>query len=232
MECLYISELSEISEVILLNESESKHTKSLRLGLSDKILITNGKGLSAKCELVEINKKGNTIKVIEFFKNYNELECNITIANGVLDNTDRFEFLIEKSVELGVKEIVPLLTQYSSDKFLRYERAVLKSIAALKQSKRSLLPDISVPVKIDLLIQNLNNWDYVILADENGSNEINVKNNSNILILCGPEGGFSDNEINNICKSSNVQKLKISTARLRSETAAIAALSVTINRLR
>jgi len=228
MECLFISNLQENTSEFVLTESESKHTKSLRLGIDDDILVTNGIGMTALCRLTGLSKNGNTVKCIEFYHNLNELECEITLATGILENHDRFEILIEKAVELGVKEIVPLITQRSSDKPVRYERATAKIIAALKQSKRSIMPEFSEAVQLSFLYDNFNLWDKVILADENGSNSINISGAKKILILCGPEGGFSDEELSIIDKADNLQKIKLAGSRLRSETAAIAALSVVV----
>lgn len=228
MECLYISNLNENTEKIQLDEAESKHTKSLRIHVGDRILATNGEGLTALCELDEISKKGNTVRCLEFYNNYNELSIDITIAVGILENSDRFEFIIEKSVELGAKEIVPLITKHSSDKPVRYERAVSKSIAALKQSKRSILPLYSEPVYLSQLYDKFHNWDCVILADEKGASSLDLKNYKKILIICGPEGGFSDEEILFMYKAENLQKVKIGNSRLRSETAAIGALTLAV----
>jgi 16S rRNA (uracil1498-N3)-methyltransferase len=225
MECLYILELNENSDEIVLNDSESKHTKSLRLGLGEEIMVTNGEGLSAKCILLSISKQGNTLKCIDFFKNTNEIECEITVAVGILENQDRFEYIIEKSVELGAKVIVPLATKYSSQKPVRYERAEAKIIAALKQSKRSVLPQYSQPVHISQIYDRFDLWDYVVLADENGSKTIDFKKAEKVLILCGPEGGFSDEELIHINKATNLNRIKLANSRLRSETAAISALA-------
>lgn len=225
MECLYILELNESSSEIVLNDAESRHTKSLRIGLGDEILVTNGDGLTAKCVLLKISKQGNVLKCIEFYKNLNEIECEITVAVGILENHDRFEFIIEKCVELGAKAIVPLTTKYSSQKPVRYDRAVAKIIAALKQSKRSLLPQYSQPVHISQIYDHFGMWDYVVLADENGSKSIDFKKAGKVLILCGPEGGFSTEELSHINKATNLNRIKLANSRLRSETAAISALS-------
>jgi 16S rRNA (uracil1498-N3)-methyltransferase len=228
MECLYISDLVENSDIIILNEAESKHTKSLRLSIGDEVLVTNGDGLSAVCILEEYSKKGNTLKCRNFFRNLNELRYEITLAVGVLDNPDRFEFVIEKAVELGASEIVPIISKFSGNKHVRYERAIAKSVAALKQSKRSILPIYSEPVYLSQLYDKFDNWDVVILADENGEKKLNLEGMKKILILCGPEGGFSEEEIAIINKSKNIQNVKLGSSRLRSETAAISALSVVV----
>ncbi|MBX3043864.1 MAG: 16S rRNA (uracil(1498)-N(3))-methyltransferase [Candidatus Kapabacteria bacterium] len=228
MECLYISELNEKSTLIKLNSEESKHTKALRISKGDELLVTNGCGLTALCVLEEISKSGNLLRCIDFRKNSNEIGYEITLAAGILDNTDRFEFIIEKAVELGVSEIVPLITKHSGSKQVRYDRAQSKIIAALKQSKRSNLPTYTDAVYLSDLFGKFDNWDAVILADEKGSNEIRLANCKKILILCGPEGGFSELEIQEINKSNNLNKIKLSSTRLRSETAAIAALSVVL----
>ncbi|MFA5511142.1 MAG: 16S rRNA (uracil(1498)-N(3))-methyltransferase [Candidatus Kapaibacterium sp.] len=231
MECLYISSLNHNSDLITLNESESRHTKALRLKVGDEILVTNGEGLSAVCEMIEIAKSGNKLQCLNFYESMNELKADITLAVGNLENTDRFEFLLEKSVELGVVEIVPLITKFSSNKSIKLERMEAKIISALKQSKRSRMTQISPPLPFEYLLNNLEKWDKVILADEHGQAELTLGKSKNILVLCGSEGGFSDMEIAQLKSSANVTALKLAESRLRTETAAISAITITVNSL-
>lgn len=231
MECFYAEHIDSSMNEIYLSLEESKHTKSLRINIDDELLVTNGKGLTAKCKLSKISKEGNLLSIIEFYENFNELNHHITLAIGMIDNNDRFEFIIEKATELGVVEIVPIITHYSSKTKIRHDRMLAKSIAAMKQSKRSVLPDITEPIKLSHIVEKISNFDTVILADENGKNCINVKDKKNILILCGPEGGFSLDEIGEINNNQNVQNIKLSKTRLRTETAAISAISLIVSKL-
>lgn len=228
MECFFAENFDKTSEIIALNIEESRHTKSLRITLNDEILVTNGNGLTALCKLAEISKNGNTCEIIEFYDNLNELSAEITLAVGITENSDRYEFIIEKATELGVKEIVPLITRYSTVRQIRYERLVSKSIAALKQSKRSVLPVITQPVRFEDIADNLDLWDTIVLADNNGKNSIMLDKNLKIIIFAGPEGGFSLDELSKILSYSHTQSIRLAPARLRTETAAISAISTVV----
>jgi 16S rRNA (uracil1498-N3)-methyltransferase len=228
MECFFAEEFDKSFSTINLSIDESKHTKSLRISIDDEILVTNGKGLTALCRLTQFSKQGNILEVQEFYENFNELSVEITLAVGITENTDRYEFIIEKAVELGVTEIVPLITKYTTVSKIRYDRAVAKSIAALKQSKRSVLTGISEPVRFNQIVDKLSYWDCVILADEDGAAKLNISESKKIIILCGPEGGFSADEIIGIKQNQNLQTIKLSKTRLRTETAAISAISAVV----
>ncbi|GAB1370314.1 16S rRNA (uracil(1498)-N(3))-methyltransferase [Candidatus Kapaibacterium sp.] len=232
MECFFYENLNETQRRITLSELESKHTKALRIKIGEQVLITNGCGLSASGILSAYNKSGNEIEIKNFYQDLNELKQDITLAFGIPDNNDRLDMIVEKCTELGAKELVPLISKTVDvhARNIRSERLNAKSLSAIKQSKRSILPSITEPVFLDDLVKNFDRWDLVILADENGESKFELNNSSKILILTGPEGGFTKYEIDTISNNPNVIKISLSNTRLRAETAAIAALSNIVSR--
>ena len=113
MECLYYPDLNRIQESAFLMGDELKHARALHLQKDESVLLTNGKGLSAECLVINCSKNDLTLKIIKYLENYGENTIRISLAIGVLNDRERFEFAIEKAVELGVNEIIPLITQYT-----------------------------------------------------------------------------------------------------------------------
>jgi 16S rRNA (uracil1498-N3)-methyltransferase len=220
MECLYYPNLDENTSDFILSNDEAKHAKALRVQTGDEILISNGKGNIAKCKFETINKYETKLSLIEFLDNSNENKIYVHAALGILDNKDRFEFALEKAVELGCHEFTPLITDYSSSKKLNINRLNSKALAAMKQSKRSFLPRINQPTEIEDLINST--VSQIIIADINGKPNISI--DENVILFVGPEGGFSEKEIK-LINSKNSIKMSLGFTRLRAETALIASLS-------
>ena len=126
-------------------------------------------------------------------------------------------------MELGVSLFIPLLTDYSHKKAPNATRLQAKAIAAMKQCKRSRLPDIFEPINLQDIIKF--EFEKIILADEQGIKPILPQESKSILLLVGPEGGFSTKEIKFLSKL-NIEKWRFANRRLRSETAAIFGLSL------
>lgn len=225
MECIFIDSLRLEDNRIDVPESEARHLKALRINSGDFLLASNGKGLVCKLLIERIGKNEYRANIIERFPMQGEPKRNITVALGILDDKARFEFALEKSIELGVNKFIPLITEFSSKGKISLERLNQKAIAALKQCKRSMMPIITTPMKANQLADEFSNYDNKILADEFGSKPNPMELEDNILILIGPEGGFSDNEVK-LFESSNLTKWALGNRRLRAETALIAGLSI------
>lgn len=230
MHCLFIPDLEINKSKVLVEGDEYFHIKSLRLKVGEKTILTNGKGLSAIAFLSELKFRECYFECIEFIENMNESKYLIGLALPVLDNKNRFEFAIEKAVELGVTDFYPVQFQYSQKSNINHERIIAKVISALKQCHRSKLPNLHNSIKFDELLLIASQWDKVIVADATGNYPAQLRK-SNSLVIVGPEGGFSDNELSNLLKLPNAEKWRISPRILRSETAAIVSLGLVVNSL-
>ena len=172
------------------------------------------------------------IKNLVVFKNESP---KLKIAIALTKNKDRFEWFLEKATEIGVYEITPLVCRYSERNKLNLERSIKILISSMKQSLRYSLPVINKPVDFkDYLKSNSeNNIDSYIatclVADDNLLKEKLIKGN-NSLIMIGPEGGFSQNEID-LAKKAKFVPVSLGKNRLRTETAGIIVCSIfsTIN---
>lgn len=205
-----------------LSESEFAHAKVLRLVIGDPISLLNGKGTIANCVITEFTKKH--LSVVVHKTETKKITKELSLAVGILDNKDRFEFLIEKATELGVRDFYPLKTAYSAkESRVNLQRLEVKMISALKQSGNPFAMNIHSPKTIEELLSL--EFDSIIAADISGSLFAPQNHTTNQLIIIGPEGGLSQTELKELQLDSRVQLLQLPTNRLRAETAAIAVVS-------
>jgi 16S rRNA (uracil1498-N3)-methyltransferase len=239
MECLYFQNLVKNISAFSLDHDENKHLKVLRVKENETILVTNGKKLSAVCKVNYQTNWQALLTPIEFFENYSELPVQIDLLCCKISDKDRLEFLVEKSTELGVNHFYIVDCKYSQPSNININRLQSKALAAMKQSKRSVLPEFSLNNNVLEISTNLIDYEKIILLDENGIKPINIFNGSiskehlvKLLIVVGPEGGLHNDEIKQFEKLINIDKLikwNLGNRRLRTETAAIKALSILTN---
>jgi 16S rRNA (uracil1498-N3)-methyltransferase len=204
------------------SDREFSHAKVLRLAIGDSISLLNGKGTIAICVITEFTKKHLIVTIQSIETKTNSLE--LSLAVGILDNKDRFEFLIEKATELGVKDFYPLKTAYSAkESRINIPRLEQKVVSAMKQSGNPLLMNIHPPQTIEQLLKH--SFETIVVADKTGEQTIQQNSHTNQVIIIGPEGGLSQEELLQLRQDSRVQLLQLPTNRLRAETAAIAVVS-------
>tara|TARA_B100000003_G_scaffold204454_1_gene216415 strand:+ start:40 stop:729 length:690 start_codon:yes stop_codon:yes gene_type:complete len=221
---LFFSNFSQTDNEIVVNENDSRHIlKSYRKGIGDILNFTNGNGLLAECKIIEKGKKIK-VKIVKISKNKPN-KVSIHVAISPLKNPSRFEWFVEKATEIGIKEITPIITKYSEKKKVNHERLERISISSLKQSNQLFKPTINSTEKFSDFIKN--NSDQKIMANLKTKNILakeSIKSNQ-ICLVIGPEGGFSDDEIQE-AKNNKITEISFGENRLRSETAAIYGLSI------
>ena len=221
---LFYSNYKANDKYVVMNEIDSKHiSRSFRKNIGDSIMITNGFGYLCNAEIVEIGKKIKVkINSIEKFKSSSN---SIHIALSPLKNASRFEWFVEKSTELGISQITPLVCKYSEKKKVNMDRLERILISSLKQSNQFFKPIINSIKTFEDFIRD--NEDELLMANLKTSNKIKRElfTRNNICLMIGPEGGFSDSEIK-LAKKKNIKEITLGNSRLRSETAAIFGLSV------
>ena len=221
---LFYSNYKANDKYVVMNEIDSKHIiRSFRKNIGDSIMITNGFGYLCNAEIVEIGKKIKVkINSIEKFKSSSN---SIHIALSPLKNASRFEWFVEKSTELGISQITPLVCEYSEKKKVNMDRLERILISSLKQSNQFFKPIINSIKTFEDFIRD--NEDELLMANLKTSNKIKRElfTKNNICLMIGPEGGFSDGEIK-LAKEQNIKEVTLGNSRLRSETAAIFGLSV------
>lgn len=248
---IYIDQELNIDTIITLPKENATHIISaLKRKAGDKIILfnninTDGEFLS---EIIDYNnQKSNKnklfVKILEF---NNKLQDHASINPKTkielaqcISKPNHFEVTLQKSVELGVDIITPIISSRSeqklnsdniSSKISRWQKII---ISAAEQSGRCDLPVLQQPIHIDQWIYNLiqNNNDLLLaLCTKSNNNLTNLlKNNNNIInnikIIIGPEGGLDNEEIN-LLKNNKFKLIKLGNNIFRTETASIVILSI------
>ena len=220
---LFYSKFNANNKLITINETDSKHiTRSFRKNIGDQIRITNGKGLLCEAEILE---KGKNIKVkVDSSILHEPDKLSIHVAISPLKNISRFEWFVEKATELGINQITPITSRYSEKKKINTERLERIITSYIKQSNQFFIPKINPIKPFSSFI--LNNDEEKIMANLKTNNTLKKElfTTNSICILIGPEGGFSDEEIN-LARENNIKEITLGNNRLRSETAAIYTIS-------
>jgi 16S rRNA (uracil1498-N3)-methyltransferase len=221
---LYYSASCDLdSQMITIEGDECNHILSvMRHRVNDEIYVTNGFGKIFTSQIVQINKKNVTAKILKEFR-FDEGFPNITFCIPMLRNNERFEFALEKCTELGVTNFFIYKAKRSVPKKVNQLRVEKILAAAMKQSLLSWLPKVKY-------INSLN--ELVLMKGEKIIFEQNsevyfspekIKKGMDYLFIFGPEGDFTSDELNSLRSSI---KYKLAENRLRTETAVIKAASL------
>ena len=229
----YTEFISSADSIVVLNEENSKHiVQVLRMAEGRQINITDGLGTICTAEIVEAHKKKCTVKIIDTLKQIAPAK-KVCIAISPVKNSSRFEWFLEKATEIGVTEIVPLICERTEKQYLKYDRLRGILISAMLQSQQSWLPVLHEPIKFEKFVEeNKSNHKFIAHCEEQNKtslkeiteqlpNEIITQS----LILIGPEGDFSKEEIA-IALKNNFIPISLGQTRLRTETAAMVAATL------
>ena len=218
----------EIEDLTILPKEESRHLiKVLRKEIDDLIYLTDGKGNLFTTKVVLKDPKKCQLKVIKKVRKKKKHNYNLHLAIAPTKNIDRFEWFLEKATEIGIDEITPIICEKSERKKLKIERCENIIISAMKQSLRFHKPIINQPVSFKDFIRNkINNKKYIASCNEYSKKLLkNEKIYKSSTILIGPEGDFSNNEIEKAI-NNNFIHISLGENRLRTETAAIFATNI------
>lgn len=215
-------------ERVELSEGESHHLrKVLRGGAGEEIVVVDGEGGCYTVRLEEAGPDRVVGRILEESREVGEPDYELTVALGIVKKRSRFETFLEKSVELGVRRIIPLITEYGEKQKIREDRAERIMTAAMKQTRRSRLPDLNDPRTIEDLTRETGA--DVQLVCHGGSRRtahlaerLGAAEGGTIVTAVGPEGGFSDREIAQF-HEQRWQLAHLGSRRLRTETAGIVA---------
>lgn len=210
-----------------LNEEESKHCiRVLRLKSGDKIHLIDGFGGFYLAEITNDHPKRCELKIIQTEKEYGKRHYHLSIAVAPTKNIERYEWFLEKSTEIGVDEFIPFISQQSERKVIKPERLNKIINAAVKQSIQAYRPKLSSLQKFKDVI-NINFTGKKFIAHCFDTEKPYLKNmiqkGDKVLILIGPEGDFTREEIK-LAKDKGFQEISLGDSRLRTETAAIVAV--------
>ena len=225
----YKEDLNTSSTEVVLDEASSKHSvQVLRMQNGEQLQLTNGKGRLFTVEIIDNNRKRCAAKIQQTTNN-KPPTTNITIAISLIKNSSRFDWFLEKATEIGVTEIVPLICSRTEKTAFKSDRMKTILVSAMLQSQQCWLPVLHEPTKFNSLIQSSSHQQKFIAhcMDDAKRNlaDLNNESLSSKIILIGPEGDFTADEIKQALQN-NFSAVALGETRLRTETAGIVAASL------
>jgi 16S rRNA (uracil1498-N3)-methyltransferase len=224
MHIFYTPELS--GTTYTLDETESKHcVRVLRLEQGDEITLVDGRGGFFTAEIVDTNPKRCAVKMIKSELNFGLRNFQVHIAIAPTKNIERIEWFLEKATEIGINRVTPLLCRFSERKEIKTERLEKVMVSAMKQSLKAYLPQLDPLTKFnDFISQPFDGQKFIAHCDEQHRDLLKklVVPNQKYLILIGPEGDFSSEEIELAIKAG-FHPVSLGDSRLRTETAGVVA---------
>jgi 16S rRNA (uracil1498-N3)-methyltransferase len=225
MQLFYSAIIDSASEKFIFDKEESKHIiKVLRKKENDTLHVTNGLGSIFETRITLASESKCTVKIIGSQKE-NEPKYKLHLAVAPTKMNDRFEWFLEKATEIGVSEITPILCDRSERKTIKTDRFDKIILSAMKQSNQFYLPKLNEPIAYSEFISKVFEGQKLIAHCEETSKkslQTELKPNTNCIILIGPEGDFSEKEIQ-LAVQNKFIPISLGSTRLRTETAAIVA---------
>ena len=203
----------------------------------DELHITDGRGNMYRCKVVDDNAKRCTVEVVHTTPNYEPLAYELVMAVAPTKNIDRYEWFLEKATEVGISEVYPLECDHSERRQIKADREEKVITAAVKQSLKAYHPTLHDMTRFrDVVTMPFEGQKFIAHCnDDLGEREYLgklVEKGGRSLILIGPEGDFSEEEIT-FALNNGFKAISLGKERLRTETAALIAtvITSTINKL-
>lgn len=217
-----------------LSAEEAVHcVKVLRHREGEHINIIDGKGNLYDCVITEASAKRCFASVVDCQSNWGSHPYNLTMAVCPTKNNERFEWFVEKAVEIGLDFIAPVIGEHSERKVYKCERAMKIAVSAAKQSLKGAIPDIEEPVSVKDFIKGHKNEKALKMIAYCFEDETHPRQSikdvlesytgEDFIILIGPEGDFSKEEAA-LAMENGYIPVHLGTSRLRTETAALTAV--------
>lgn len=218
--------------VALLRGEEFRHlSRVVRKKEGERIMLVDGDDNSYEAVIRALDRTHAECEIVDTRHGANEPRVEITLAVSLLRNPARFDVLVEKTTELGVRTIIPTVCERTIRKSEKHSRLEKIALSALKQSGRSYLPRILPLTEFGSLMNESREYSLRLIPHEKteqsqfiGSVLQHHPNLNSVLIVIGPEGGFTDHEVA-IAAESGFVPISLGPRRLRAETAAISAVS-------
>lgn len=231
MHRFYIPSPDIQKKVIEIHEPRivSQAGKVLHMRTGSRFSVFNEKGKEVLVEVLEINRRKILGNVIEEIKRNTEPKLEVHLYQAIPKKTALFEMVVQKATEIGVSHIYPLVTERTEKKRLsKFNRLLTIAIEAAEQSRRTKFPIIHHPVAFKEVVTKVKN---AYLAYEYEEKKVlsdylsEIKKNKIAHLFIGPEGGFDQQEID-LALSNGVKMFTFGPRILRTETAALSALSI------
>lgn len=210
----------------------------LRMRPGDRVAVFDGAGREYHLTLAEFGKGEVYAKIVEQFQVVTEPRCHVVLYLSLLNKSDKFEWALQKCTELGASHFVPIVAARSvtaAGRMERWERIIQE---AAEQSGRGVLPQLSMPLPFQQAVrQAIEQTGLALLPEVTGDRSLGEvlatakPPPAQVAFFIGPEGGFTLEE-QDFAREQGVRIVKLGPRILRAETAAVAALTVTMDRLR
>lgn len=232
IEAEYVQELKDTGVVELGdNETEFIHQLShvLRFKSGDFLHVFNEEAGEVMVSIVSLNKRAMTLKLEKTIENRDENSIKITLAMSLIKK-DKFELVTEKATELGVSEIIPIMTERVVQKNVPNDRLLRIIKEATEQSGRLSVPELKDSEDLENVLQDIKDYDLCLCGNMEGElsykdivSKFEKDSVKSLILFIGPEGGWTEKEIE-MFKDKGVKSVSIQKNTLRAETAAIGVL--------
>jgi 16S rRNA (uracil1498-N3)-methyltransferase len=225
MQVFYAPDIT--GEYYTLDERESKHTvRVLRMVEGSEIKLIDGKGNLYEGVISDPDQRACKIRILNIMKGFEKRDYRLHIGISPLKNPERFEWFVEKSVEIGIDEITPVICHHTEKQGLKPERLNNIIVSAMKQSLKASSTKLNQACEFNDFIISSNQGTHMIAHcnDDNERKSIGevYRKGSDAVVLIGPEGDFSAEEIV-IAVNNGYIPVSLGKSRLRTETAGVAA---------
>lgn len=229
MQLFYAPDIDFCSDSYTLSEEESRHcVRVLRLRVGDSLYVTDGKGTLCRAEIAAISPKNCTLSLRERTEAFEKRGYRLCVAIAPMKNTDRLEWFVEKATEIGIDRIIPLLTEHSERRVLKSDRLMRVATGAVKQSLKAYHPQIDelTPFKEVIKEGAFPGRKFIAYCGDEVERiplKECIQPGEDVLVLIGPEGDFSPEEVAMACRNGFVP-VTLGRSRLRTETAGVVAV--------
>ena len=224
----YKENLDPADTEMVLDEDTSKHiVQVLRMQNKEQLQLTNGKGNLVTTEITDNNRKKCAVRVLKN-EHITRPSNKITLAISLVKNNNRFEWFLEKATEIGVTTIIPLICERTEKTIFKTDRMKSILVSAMLQSQQSWLPILQEPIKFLGFINQADVANKFIAHCENMDAKVQLIRYlpfTDSIILIGPEGDFSSDEIS-VALQNNFHPVALGNTRLRTETAGVVAATL------
>lgn len=242
MHRFFVNKKNIDKEQIFITGEDVKHIKNvLRFNKGDKIVVCDGEKRDYIVEITLMDKNKVVGRIIEEKKSSGEFPIEIILYQGI-PKSNKMDLIIQKAVELGVHRIVPVITERTVVKIKEKNKELKKidrwnriSLESAKQCRRGIIPIVDNIKTFSEMMQNLTNETFILVPYESekkmGLKDVFKKYKSErVNIVIGPEGGFEEEEINNL-KSIGANIITLGPRILRTETAGFTTIAITMYEL-
>lgn len=219
--------LEEFNRPILTGDEHRHLSRVLRLNAGEVVLLSAGDGRVQEAVIEDIGREETRCRVTAVHEEYHEARTSVTLLQGILKNHGKFDWLVEKGTELGMHRFIPLITERCVSQSIRNERLQKLAVAATKQCQRGRIPEVGKPQHLSSAAGNLGEARLLLFHENAASEDLPetlVFDQRPLALFVGPEGGFSEDEVD-LLRKRGADILSLGPRRLRGETAGLAALT-------